>query len=136
MGHNVVRYLGAVTLMAVAALLLASCLSERGETIVSPVADCSLPLDGTVLGTTTTLVQIVSFTFVPAEIRIPAGTSVTWIYCEPPGEELHTSTSDTGVWDSPLLDREETFMFRFNEPGTFPYHCTPHPFMQATVIVE
>ena len=56
MNHNVFRYLGAGTLMAVALLLLASCLSERGESIVSPVADCSLPLGGTVLGTTTTLV--------------------------------------------------------------------------------
>ena len=104
--------------------------------MTEPVADCSLPLDQSVVGTTTTIVQIVNFTFVPAEVRIAPGTSVTWIYCEPAGEELHNTASDEGIWTSRLLDREESFTLQFDDVGTFPYHCDPHPFMKASVIVE
>ncbi len=136
MTRHLVRTAGAAALALIGLTTLASCFSSRDDPMVGPAADCSLPLDGTVLGMTTTIVQIVDFAFVPAEVRIPAGTSVTWIYCEPPNTDLHTSTSDAGVWDSPLLDREETFTQTFDQVGSFPYHCAPHPFMKGTVIVE
>ena len=136
MGHRLLRTLRPAGLAAVAALTVVSCCSDRTDPVAGPAPDCSLNLDLDVLGRTTTIVQIRGFAFVPDGVRIPAGTSVTWIYCEPPGTDLHTTTSDTGVWGSDLLDVEETFTFRFDETGSFPYHCVPHPFMQATVVVE
>jgi hypothetical protein len=39
-------------------------------------------------------------------------------------------------WDSGLKSPGESFSFTFNEKGTFSYHCTPHPQMKGTVIVE
>lgn len=77
-------------------------------------------------------VEISRFAFDPGELRIPAGTTVRWVNKDP---VAHTSTSDAGVWGSPLLGPSETFEFTFEETGEFPYHCTPHPFMTARVVV-
>ncbi len=77
-------------------------------------------------------VEVARFSFGPQELRIPAGTTVRWINKDP---VVHTSTSDDGVWASPSLAPGETFSFTFEESGEYPYHCIPHPFMKASVIV-
>jgi glucose/arabinose dehydrogenase len=46
----------------------------------------------------------------------------------------HTSTSDTGLWDSGILNLTQ-FTFKFTAAGDYPYHCTTHPFMTASVSV-
>ena len=48
----------------------------------------------------------------------------------------HTATADDGSWGSPLLKEGERYVRRFEQPGRYPYHCTPHPQMQGVVIVE
>lgn len=56
----------------------------------------------------------------------------------------HTVTSGTtdgrsgnpdGDFDSGNMDTGDTFEFTFDTEGTFPYYCTPHPWMQGTVTV-
>jgi plastocyanin len=54
---------------------------------------------------------------------ITAGTTVTWTNAD---SMAHTTTSDTGVWDSGILAPNGTFSFTFANAGTFPYHCTIH----------
>lgn len=78
-------------------------------------------------------VSIVGFAFSPREITIEVGDTVIWT--EKDGA-FHTTTSDTGVWDSGTLELNETFPFTFNTAGDYPYHCTPHPGMTGTVIVR
>ncbi|MGH7542680.1 MAG: plastocyanin/azurin family copper-binding protein [Gemmatimonadota bacterium] len=34
-----------------------------------------------------------------------------------------------------MLENGEGFSRRFDEPGRYPFHCTPHPFMKGVVIV-
>jgi amicyanin len=97
---------------------------------------CSLPLDSAVIGRTQVVVAVRDFTFVPAEVRIAPGTTVTWVNCEPENIDAHTSTADGGAWDSGFLQPGETYSRTFDEAGAFPYHCTPHPFMRGTVAVE
>jgi plastocyanin len=48
----------------------------------------------------------------------------------------HTSTADGGQWASPLLANGDAYTQTFEVVGDFPYHCEPHPFMTARVIVE
>ena len=120
--------------MLVGATLPAACFSERAQVTAPTGGRCSVPLDPSVVGTT--LVAIRDFAFAPTELRIKAGTTVTWVNCEPPATPSHTSTSDQGVWNSPLLDPGTTFSRTFDQPGTFAFHCEPHPFMTATVVVE
>lgn len=88
----------------------------------------------------TRIVRIANFAFSPAEVTVSQGTRVVWINCETSGGPgfSHTSTSDNGVWDSPLLASQGVGKFErtFNQTGNFPYHCTPHPQMQARIVVQ
>lgn len=78
-------------------------------------------------------IDIQNFAFSPQEIKIPAGSVVNWTNRDSAG---HTVTSDTGTFESGLLSKGESFKRTFNEKGVFGYHCTPHPSMQAKIIVE
>jgi plastocyanin len=120
-------------LLALGVLLLsviAACFSERDAT--GPVEGvCSLPVGEGVPGSTLVIVR--AFTFTPAELRVRAGDRVTWVNCDP---DAHTSTADGGQWSSPLLSTGDAFTQTFDAVGEYPYHCEPHPFMTARVIVE
>jgi YVTN family beta-propeller protein len=78
-------------------------------------------------------VSIAKFAFEPASITISAGQSITWTNAEP---VAHTTTSDDKVWDSGSLSPNGTFTKTFSQPGTYAYHCTIHPFIRGTVIVQ
>ncbi|MGH2756339.1 MAG: plastocyanin/azurin family copper-binding protein [Actinomycetota bacterium] len=74
-----------------------------------------------------------NFVFTPSGITIGVGCSVTWTQA---GGTKHTTTSDTGVWDSGQMSNGATFTFQFTSPGTYPYKCTIHPAsMTGTVTV-
>jgi hypothetical protein len=113
-------------ILPVLGLLLAGCFSERTDVI--PPTDPSL-CDSPGAG----VVVIRNFGFQPAELRVTRGTRVTWVNCD---SDSHTSTADNFSWDSPLLARGMTFSHTFETPGRIAYHCEPHPFMTAAVIVE
>ena len=115
-------------------VVAAACFSEHSPTAPGTSAACTLPLGPGVGGST--LVAIRDFSFQATEIRVKAGTSVTWLNCEPAGTQSHTSTSNQGLWQSPLLAPGDAFTRTFDTPGVFPYHCDPHPFMTGTVTVE
>lgn len=81
-----------------------------------------------------TQVRLEDFAFAPANIVVDAGTTVTWTNEDNVG---HTVTSDDGdELDSPLFGRNETFTHTFTEPGTYAYHCEPHPNMRGLVTVR
>ncbi len=114
----------------------AACFSER-STGASPnvAAECRVPV--TVIDSLHILVAIRNFAFIPDTIRVPVGATVTWVNCEPPVTEPHTTTSDAPGWDSGSLNPGDRYSHRFGAAGTFPYHCTPHePIMKGEVIVQ
>ncbi len=78
-------------------------------------------------------VTIKNFAFLPAEVRIKAGTTVRWTHQDAAG---HTVTADNGAFGSNTLSQGQTFARAFSEKGSFGYHCAPHPSMTGTVIVE
>lgn len=88
---------------------------------------------GSTAETSTIIIKIHDFTFDPAEVVVTPGTTVTWVQED---EVKHTATSDTGLFDSPLLEKGEKFSYTFNEEGEFGYYCKPHPNMIGSVIVE
>ena len=67
------------------------------------------------------------------DMWIPVGTTVRWVNRDPVG---HTVTPDDGDWGSPLIGPGEVFEHTFSEPGRYPYHCIPHPTMEAHVVVS
>jgi plastocyanin len=78
-------------------------------------------------------VAIADFVFEPSTLTVTVGTEVTWT-----NEHTlaHTATADDESFDSGSLGQGESFSRTFDTPGTFAYHCTIHPSMTATVIVE
>jgi plastocyanin len=81
-------------------------------------------------------VPIEQYEFVPKELVIPAGTTVTWINND---AVAHTVTADDRSYDSGLFSHLGTYSITFDAPGTYGYFCLPHGSpgsgMAATVIV-
>lgn len=73
------------------------------------------------------------FTFSPGRIAITAGTTISWTNTDP---VAHTITADDGSWSSGTIEPGTVWRRRFDRPGTFTFHCTPHPFMKGVVIVR
>jgi plastocyanin len=78
-------------------------------------------------------VQISQFKFVPAQLTVPVGATVTWANDD---EETHTVTATDRAYTSSGLEHAETFAHRFTAPGTYTYFCALHPHMTATVVVR
>jgi plastocyanin len=80
-------------------------------------------------------VKIDNFTFGPATLTVPVGTTVAWINKD---DIPHTvvSTVDSKTLKSKVLDADEKFSFTFSKSGTYPYFCSIHPKMTGKVIVH
>ena len=71
--------------------------------------------------------------FVPNPAAVAQGTVVTWSNSD---STNHDIVSDTGIWDSGRLAAGESFRFTFATKGTYPYHCSLHPGMNGTIVVQ
>jgi plastocyanin len=118
--------------LCAAALAANGCFSDRVTADgAASTGACSAPANTA----GATVVFIRSFAFVPATVHVKAGGSVAWVNCEPTAI-THTSTSDGAGWDSGLVAPSQDFVHTFSAAGTFPYHCSVHPSMKATIIVD
>jgi len=79
------------------------------------------------------VVKIAQYKFATDTVRIAAGATVVWANDD---VAEHTVTFDGTEPGSPTIAPGGTFSHRFDRPGTYPYHCTPHPFMKGVVIVR
>jgi plastocyanin len=78
-------------------------------------------------------VKIDNFSFGPATVTVPVGTTVTWTNSD---DIPHTAVSTDGLFKSKVLDTDDKFSFVFSKPGTYPYFCTIHPKMTGQIIVQ
>lgn len=78
-------------------------------------------------------VTIDNFSFMPKEITVAKGTTVTWINHD---DVPHTVVNAAKVFRSKALDTDEQFSFTFTEAGTYSYFCSVHPVMSGKVIVK
>jgi plastocyanin len=81
----------------------------------------------------TTEVKIDNFSFGPATLTVPVGTTIAWTNRD---DIPHTVVSTDGVFKSKVLDTDEKFSFTFSKAGTYPYFCSIHPKMTGKVIVQ
>ena len=84
-------------------------------------------------GPGTNEVFIQDMAFDPGTITITVNTTITWTNKD---GVAHTVTSDSGLFDSGNIAQNGTYSHTFTSEGTFPYHCTNHPYMTATVKVN
>ena len=78
-------------------------------------------------------VTISNFSFQPSTLTISAGTTVFWTNND---STTHTITSDTGVFSSGDLPPGSSFSHTFSSAGSFGYHCSIHPSMKGTIMVQ
>ena len=78
-------------------------------------------------------VSIANFAFTPGEITIAAGESVTWTNDDGAPHGLEYKDGAKGV--DPLLPGS-SFSRRFDQPGTYEYNCSVHPYMTGRVTVR
>lgn len=79
-----------------------------------------------------TAIKIGNFTFGPQEVKIKAGTTITWTNED---DIPHTVVSPNN-FRSKVLDTDGTYSFTFTTPGTYKYFCSLHPHMTGTIVVE
>ena len=81
------------------------------------------------------LVIIKDYQFIPQEITIKKGQTLRWQNQEK--RQYHSVWFEVLGEEEPedYLFPDDTYDRQFNEAGTFPYRCGPHPEMLGTVIV-
>lgn len=90
----------------------------------------------TVNAVATNKVTIKDYMFEPMVIKVKAGTTVTWTNTD---SVNHTVTADNPSSSAPSsmdIAQGSSYSFTFLHPGTYSYHCFPHPYMHGTVVVE
>jgi len=78
-------------------------------------------------------VTIAGFAFNPTDLTVRTGSTVIWTNNDPAS---HTITSDSGAFSSDPVVQGGTYQFTFSQPGTYAYHCSIHPSMKGTIIVQ
>ena len=79
------------------------------------------------------IVEMRDYEFFPAKFTVNAGTEVTWVNRD---NVPHNAVAGDGVFDSGTLDAGNSWSFVLDRPGTYPYVCTFHPGMEATLTVR
>jgi plastocyanin len=110
----------AMIFVIITLILLSACSGNSAPTT------SSLPASGN-------SVTLTNFAFSPATLTVKVGTTITWTNKD---SASHTVISDSGVFESVNLATNAVFSYTFNSAGTFPYHCSIHPSMKGTVIVQ
>ncbi|HVO56829.1 MAG TPA: cupredoxin family copper-binding protein [Dongiaceae bacterium] len=80
-----------------------------------------------------TQVTIDNFSFAPRDITVAPGTTITWKNRD---DIPHTVVSDDKSFKSRALDTDDSFSYKFEKPGSYPYFCSLHPKMTAKVVVQ
>jgi plastocyanin len=80
-----------------------------------------------------------SFAFVPEEITVSVGTTVTWEWGTDQHNIVVQSQPDGASWpgEEEVKDEGYEYSYTFEVPGSYEYICEPHaPQMVGAVVVE
>ena len=84
-------------------------------------------------GRDTVVAVVQDFLFRPSRLEVAAGTTIVWTNR---GQVLHSVSANDGSFDTGLIEPGGQGAITFPRVGSFPFHCTPHPFMTGTVVVR
>jgi plastocyanin len=77
-------------------------------------------------------VDINHFAFHPPTLRVKRGARVAFVNSS---NVTHTATR-AGSFNTGHIKPGKSVTVRFNQKGTFAYHCNIHPFMHGKIVVE
>ena len=117
-------------------LLISGCTAPlkavtSGDTEGLPVKTAPPPEETTVILPTTFTVEIDNFKFIPPQVDIAKGGTVTWTQ-----KDSYNHTVKSAGFDSGELSQGQTFQHRFDEIGVYDYWCNLHPTMKGKIIVK
>jgi plastocyanin len=98
--------------------------------IAGQAAPAAAPGPATASGAKT--VDIDHFMFHPHTLEIAKGTKVVFTNS---ADVAHTAT-DPGAFNSGHIAPGDSFGVRFEQKGTFSYHCEIHPFTHGKIVVH
>jgi plastocyanin len=78
-------------------------------------------------------VSIKNFAFSVGTLKIAAGVTVKWTNND---GVAHTVTANDGSFDSGSIAPGASFTRVFSTKGSFAYHCSIHPMMTGSVVVQ
>jgi len=80
-------------------------------------------------------VRIVEYKFNPPELKVKAGTTVTWVNHEKRASHSVIFLGPAG-FESERMFPGESWSRTFDKPGKYPYSCGPHPEMKGQIEVS
>src|SRR5689334_6510068 len=118
----------ALTFPLMALLLLSMVLAACGDNptpVPAPntTAAAAQPTQANVAAPVTINIDLIGFKFSPQEISIPAGSTVIWTNKE---SAKHDVVADDNSFESPTLDKGQSYSRKFDTPGTITYYCKFH----------
>lgn len=122
-----------IVALVAAAMAIGGCSASSAASSATassaPASSANEPASGNVV--------IHTFAFGPQKISVTAGSTVTWTNQD---AILHTVTAGTSAKPEKTFDAKmdgvgSTFSFTFDNPGTYPYHCSIHAVMTGVVTV-
>lgn len=95
--------------------------SQEGQQAVNEISGASI--------------EIADFEYSPSTIKVKPGEKITVINRD---IASHSVTSDEGgLFDSGVIGKDKSVSIAAPiQPGTYPFHCTPHPSMTGEIVVE
>jgi plastocyanin len=125
--------MSSLVVIAGTALLLAGCGGGSGSASGASAKPSGSSSQTTSAGASTA-VKISNFKFSPASLTVKQGAGVTVTNGD---SAAHTATADDGhSFDTGDLSQGATQTISVSKPGSYPYHCTFHPFMHGTLVVK
>ena len=97
--------------------------TASASAVQSTVADANAPVFAHV--------AMKNMKFSPATIEIKKGDTVEW-----KNDDIAPHTATSATFDSGSIASDAVWRNTFTEAGNFPYTCTFHPVMKATIIVN
>jgi plastocyanin len=77
--------------------------------------------------------EIYRYAYTEYRVEIARGATIEWTNRD---DVMHTVSADDGSWNSGAIPPGARWRARFDEPGVYPFHCGPHPFMKGVVVVR
>jgi plastocyanin len=110
-------------------LTVVACIALVAMLIAGQTAPAAGP--GLARSSASKAVTIDNFEFTPKTLRIDKGERV--VFSNSSGT-AHTAT-DKGAFDTGRIKAGKSAAVRFQQKGTFNYHCKIHPFMHGKIVV-
>ena len=126
-----------ILLVLISGLLLSACYHDSKPAVVNPSPtqeNARTAVEATTQNQASDI-EISGFKFAPATLTVKAEQVIKVTNRDSVG---HTVTADDNTsFESGLLGKDQSGSITAPaKPGSYPYHCAPHPNMKGTLIVE